>query len=167
MSSCIAEKVFCAGCKEVVFCSAGCRDTYNLVTCHSKLECKVLKRIHNPKIKLTTDEISFVRLVIRIICRRLEASALQQQQNSDSEQEFYSELKQLIANVELLEQKDRVTCQRYRDIADFVSNLFAKNSTSPDEVMELLCQIECNAFGIWNKKLENARGTSFNFSMNN
>ncbi|KAL0477048.1 hypothetical protein AKO1_005588 [Acrasis kona] len=123
----------CNSCKEVYFCSTQCQDDAN---CHPDVECKSLGgiKLHSNKTKLSSDEMSDVRTIVAILSRR--------DINSD-----YSKVEKLVCNRPIDKSSERYLTA----MAQFIIKI-TNCDLVVDQIIDLVCSVRCNAFGLWNKK---------------
>jgi hypothetical protein len=142
--SCFKEDVkklphSCQYCKEVFFCSENCHKT---ATLHDGAECNALRRIkiQNNGTKFSSDETSDIRTVICILARKHQES-----------EPRYQDVEKLVCNRPV----DKLSIKYLRAMAKFIIKIMDEGAlvgVDEDHIIDLICNVRCNAFGLWNKR---------------
>jgi SET and MYND domain-containing protein len=129
----------CQYCKEVFFCSENCKKK---ATMHEGAECDSLRRIkmQNNGTKFSSDELSDIRTVICTLARR----------HSDPASNYHN-IDKLVCN----RPTDKLSAKYLTAMAKFVVKIMDEDVLSgitDEDIIDLICKIRCNAFGLWNKQ---------------
>ncbi|PRP75105.1 SET and MYND domain containing protein [Planoprotostelium fungivorum] len=152
----------CRICKETTWCSEACRNSQDLSTFHWPTECAAFKKLYGSKVGLDHDGIGELKLLIRILCRR--AAELKCQLDELRGRDVtWQHVSELVANYESIERQEPERMKDFHDIYDQLVKLVPAEvieGLEKRDILDVSCIIACNAFGIWNKKLEQAKGLS-------
>eukprot|EP00742_Colponemidia_sp_Colp-10_P007469 GILJ01008046.1.p1 GENE.GILJ01008046.1~~GILJ01008046.1.p1 ORF type:complete len:450 (+),score=33.22 GILJ01008046.1:1083-2432(+) len=156
-------KLQCSKCKQLSYCSEGCR----LVDCSiHQLECPILTQLSKTRgIRLDRDDMNSLRLLIRVWSQKRldEGTSISLITNGESIPDpdflqgagsrvrltYINDMLPLVSNLNELLKNKRIP-SKARNLHRALSILCSDQTIFDlDEILLLLCQKECNAFGLW------------------
>jgi len=153
------EPVSCNYCKDIWYCSSKCKTSFKRESYHTKEECQMLKKINNPNFKLDVDTLTDIRLVIRSMCRRFHELEKFEKgedlENKESLEKEWNILINLASNRKTWKGKPQWPFieKGQQLISKIIPSTISKHlEVTTDLIQDMICQVKCNSFGIWNKR---------------
>eukprot|EP01102_Stenamoeba_stenopodia_P020162 TRINITY_DN7769_c0_g1_i2.p1 TRINITY_DN7769_c0_g1~~TRINITY_DN7769_c0_g1_i2.p1 ORF type:complete len:285 (+),score=37.67 TRINITY_DN7769_c0_g1_i2:159-1013(+) len=156
----------CVICGEVCFCFDCCKKEAGGVINHDEIECEALRKLReiNGRRRFFVEDLCEIRLVINILARRYhEKNNSNNKENTDinnvgyvselvtSEKLTFASLDPLVSN---REKRHAEELRTIREQAECILRVMGASAADLEvtTVIDIICKIKCNSFGIWSKR---------------